>query len=76
MGLSFQPVTLDGNYGDEEAMLVLHDGRLIALLSRLGYAHGALAGQWFVETAFGLFAERPGRTFADIEAVEAWIAAG
>jgi hypothetical protein len=75
MPLTFQPVALAGNYGDEEAALVLADGQLVAIFSRLGPAHGAEAGRWFLEKGFGPFAERDQQTFADLGSVEAWIAA-
>jgi len=50
--ISFQPVTLDVNHGDEAAMLVFRDERLSAIVTRLGAEHGGLAGRWFVETLF------------------------
>jgi hypothetical protein len=73
MALRFQPATLDGNYGDEEAMLVLNDGRILAVLSRLGPAHDELEGCWFLEKGFGALSEGVDGTFADMAAVEAWI---
>ncbi|HEY0413034.1 MAG TPA: hypothetical protein VGD66_07825 [Allosphingosinicella sp.] len=75
MALTFQPVTLDGNYGDEAAMLVFREGHLVAVISQLSAAHGVLEGQWFVEKTFGELEERPDRTFVDMPAVEAWVAA-
>lgn len=52
MPISYRPVTLDANHGDEAAMLVFRDERLSAIVTRLGAAHGGLAGRWFVETLF------------------------
>lgn len=74
MPLAFQPVALAGNFGDEEAVLALADGRLVAIFSRLGPAHDAEAGRWFLEMGFGPLAERDQQTFADLDSVEAWIA--
>jgi hypothetical protein len=52
-----RPVRLrDG--GDDEGALVFWDDALIAILSRLGPAHGGTAGQWHVECAFGVQVHR------------------
>lgn len=50
--LTFKPITLAANHGDEEAVLVLDGERLMAVASRLGDAHEDAAGQWFVEAIF------------------------
>jgi hypothetical protein len=73
MSFRFEPVRLDGNYGDDEALLVMRAGRLLAVVSRLGPDHGEAAGAWFVEKAFGLGSECPHEPFADKAAMEAWL---
>jgi hypothetical protein len=50
--LTFKPVTLEYNHGDEEAVLVLRSERLVAIAARLGIHHGDAAGEWFVEAVF------------------------
>jgi hypothetical protein len=61
-----KPVRLrDG--GDDEGALVFWEDALIAILSKLGPAHGATAGQWHVECAFGVAVERD-ENFADTQA--------
>jgi|UniRef100_UPI0035CB8D1B hypothetical protein len=52
MAITLEPVTLDSNCGDEEGMLALRDGRVIAVLARLGALHDDQVGRWFVEAAF------------------------
>jgi hypothetical protein len=73
MSFSFEPIKLDGNYGDDEAVLVMRAGRLLAVASRLGTEHGDAAGAWFVEKAFGIASECPHEPFADQGAMEAWL---
>jgi hypothetical protein len=73
MALSFEPIKLDGNYGDDEAALVMRSGRLLAVVSRLGPEHGEAAGSWFVEKAFGIASDCPHEPFADKAAMEAWL---
>lgn len=47
-----RPVRLrDG--GDDEGALIFWEESLIAVLSKLGPDHGAQAGRWHVECAFG-----------------------
>lgn len=53
MTLAFQPITLDGNAPDQEAMLVLRGERLLAVLTCLSDLHADLEGKWFVEATFG-----------------------
>jgi hypothetical protein len=70
--LSFEPVTLDGNYGDEEAVLVFRDGHLLAIAARLGGGHAELAGHWYVEKTFGNLADAGPETFIDQGALQDW----
>jgi hypothetical protein len=43
---------LESTCGDGEGILALRDGRLFAVLARLGSLHEKYEGCWFVETAF------------------------
>ncbi|WP_157134596.1 hypothetical protein [Sphingomonas sp. PAMC 26605] len=49
---SFVPTTLDSDTPDSEAVMILRDGRLLAVASCLSGIHGALAGHWYIESAF------------------------
>lgn len=71
MTVSFETVTLDAGE-DEEGMMLLRDGRLLAILCRLGPSHDELQGRWFVEAAFGDHGLRTGITFGDLAEAEAW----
>lgn len=73
MPLSFQPVALDGNYGDDEGVLVFRGGALLAVASRLGPDHGAATGRWFIEKSFGAASDMPLDPFEDRDALEAWL---
>ena len=70
MALSFQPIELSTQGPDKDGMLVLRDGRLIAVLSRLSEIHGALAGRWYVEAAFRRLPTAPEETFDDLVSLE------
>jgi hypothetical protein len=74
MSLHFEAVTIDENYGDEEAVLVYRGGRLLAIVSRLGPGHGNLAGGWYVEKMFGSLSRSPDMPFPDRKALEGWFA--
>lgn len=52
MTITLEPVTLESDCGDDEGMLALRDGRLIAVLTRLSSIHREYSGRWFVETVF------------------------
>lgn len=55
------PVLIDGH--DTEGMLVLSDGRLVAVLARLdGKHHGVDAGKWHLEAGLGRCAPPPGES--------------
>ena len=47
-----EPVTLPGDFGDEDGVLVFWEDRLLAVLSRLGGLHGELTGRWHIEAHF------------------------
>jgi hypothetical protein len=65
--IEVKPVTLPSEVGDEDGMLLFHDGRLIAVLSCLGELHDDLAGRWFVEARFGSPAPGLPETFVSLE---------
>ena len=70
---SFQNIRLATDNGDEEAVLVLRDGRLSAVLCRLGDMHGAVAGEWFVEATFGVSIFAIQQTFSTPAAFSQWL---
>jgi hypothetical protein len=76
MAASFQEITLDTWNDDDRAVLVLRDGRLTAVLSRLSAMHDELAGMWFVETLFGTPPAKPQHIFAHPDEFIAWLEAG
>lgn len=68
--LSFQPVMLDGEHGDSEAVLAFREGRLTAVLSHLSAIHGELEGHWFLEASFDEHDFAAKRTFDSLSAFE------
>ena len=76
MALSFQSVTLDTHRPDREATLVWRDGRLLAVLSCLSAIHQDLAGQWFIEAAFGDLPKRQPEAFETLALFEEWLTKG
>ena len=73
MAITFQPTQLDSQLGDSEGVLALHDGRLFAVLSRLGDLHGPLLGHWFVEAIFTVDLSGCGDVFPNLDAFEAHV---
>lgn len=69
MKLELKPIELAED--DNEGRLVLHDGRLLAVLSCLSDQHAANAGQWFIECGFGPVSGAE-RYFEDLAEAEAW----
>ena len=70
MRCEVRPVRLrDG--GDHEGALIMCEDALIAVLSKLGPDHGALAGRWHVECAFGPGLEA-NANFPDLERACNW----
>lgn len=63
--------------GDEDGRLVLADGRLVAVLVRLGdlahAEHAGLLGAWFLEAGFGPCAHATPPVFCDLDAAQTWI---
>jgi hypothetical protein len=74
MAVRLQPVTV-GTGPDEEGMLVFVHDRLVAVLVRLSEIHEGLgvAGQWFLETGYGLRSGARAPTFGDLAAAQTWI---
>jgi hypothetical protein len=73
MAITFEPARLDYAFGDNEAVLAMRDGSLLAVLSRLGELHGNLLGHWYVEAVFTVDQEGVGGVFANLDAFEAHV---
>jgi hypothetical protein len=73
MPTSFQEITLDTRGADDQAILVLRDGRLVAVLSYLSEIHDEMAGMWFVEAMFGTSPHKPRHTFTSPGEFAAWL---
>jgi hypothetical protein len=72
--LLLQPMPVHTGSGDEDGRLVLADGRLVAVLVRLGEAsHGDMVGAWFLEVGFGPCAHAPARLFKTLDIAQNWI---
>ncbi|HVK79128.1 MAG TPA: hypothetical protein VM915_00815 [Verrucomicrobiae bacterium] len=71
MSIEFKPIELFHEQ-DTVGRLVLIDGKLGAVLAQLSDAHGASAGRWFIECAFGAL-PRSDTEFESLEAVKAWL---
>ncbi len=72
--LSLRPVPVHTGSGDEDGQLVLANGRLVAVLVRLGdAAHAGLLGAWFLEAGFGPCAQATAPVFCDLDAARNWI---
>jgi hypothetical protein len=73
MAIAFEPARLDSAFGDSEAVLALRDGRLFAVLSRLGDLHGTLLGHWYVEAVFSVDQQSLGEAFPNLDAFVAHV---
>jgi len=72
--LLLRPVPVHTGSADEDGQLVLADGRLVAVLVRLGdAAHAGLLGAWFLEAGFGPCAQVAPPVFSDLDAAQDWI---
>jgi len=72
--LHFHPVPVHTASGDEDGQLALVDGRLVAVLVRLGdEAHEEMVGTWFLEAGFGPCARVAAPMFKSLDAVRSWI---
>ena len=70
--ISIQPVRLDSQDDDGEAVLVFHDDQLVAVASRLSGLHGPLSGSFFIEAVFGPRDHHLGATFATEDELRGW----
>lgn len=74
MKLSWQPISIDTGSPDEDGLLVLAEGRLVAVLVRLSDDHeGTYEGAWFLEVGFGKVDGNAHPVFATLDDAEAWI---
>lgn len=74
MDLTLQPVRVRIGGEAEQGLLVFVEGHLAAVLVCLSDEYGDEAGLWFLEAGFGHLASPHPVTFADLDAVEEWIA--
>ena len=73
MSLTLEPIRV-ATGSDEDGMLVFIDGqRLVAVLTRLSEQHEAMAGQWYLEAAFGWLDGPDHPTFLNLDAAQDWL---
>lgn len=72
MQISIQPVRLDTEDGDGDAVLVFRGDRLVAVASRLCDFHEGLSGSYFIEAMFGPRDHHVGATFAGEDELRRW----
>ncbi|GLK54568.1 hypothetical protein JOD31_001735 [Methylopila capsulata] len=72
--MEFREIKVATDSADEDGRLVLHDGRLVAVIVRLDDpSHGPAKGQWSLEAGFnGVESTKP-PLFANLQAAERWI---
>jgi hypothetical protein len=72
--MDFKPIKVATGSADDEGRLVMHEGKLIAVLVRLDDpGHGPAIGQWSLEAGFnGVDSAKP-PLFANLQAAERWI---
>jgi len=70
--IQFEPVAT-WVHGAEEARLVFVDGKLSAVVVRLGDGYGDLAQSWHAEAAFNGFERMCETTYPDLDAIEKWL---
>ena len=73
MPLKLQPIRVAVEENADGA-LAFHDGALVAVLVRLGPAHGEQEGWWFLEAGFGPLAVPDQPVFPTLHDAEHWIA--
>ncbi|MER2263607.1 hypothetical protein [Methylobacterium oxalidis] len=73
MSLRLQPVCVRTGRTDADGQLVLADGSLVAVLTRLSDEYGDEAGMWFLEAGFGPLDQPHAPKFADLDEVQDWI---
>ncbi|AWN43244.1 hypothetical protein [Methylobacterium durans] len=74
MTLHLRPVRVATGSGDEEGRLVFDGERFLCVLVRLSDAYGPDADKWFLEVGVGRLDGPDHPTFADLDAVQDWIA--
>jgi hypothetical protein len=73
MTLTLQPVLVRTG-GEEEGMLVFHNGRLVAVLVHLSDENEAAPGDWYLEVGFGPGLEGPDHpSFSSLDEAQDWI---
>ncbi len=74
MTFTLQPVRIATGF-QEEGMLVFAEGRLVAVLVRLGDDNQVAPGAWYHETGFGRFMDGPDHPiFPNLDDAQDWIA--
>ncbi len=74
--MSAYAVGIRTNSDDENAVLLLADGQIVAILVELAdEAHGEERGKWVVEAIFGLQHDRVPQSFRSAADASAWIGA-
>lgn len=74
MAITLEPTMIEAPPGDDNAVLVRRDGRLFAIVSRLGDMHGNLMGHWYVEAVFSTRLVDAGTVFPNLEDLEKHVA--
>jgi hypothetical protein len=74
MKITWQPVQVGLGSFEEEGLIVLVDGRLVAILVHLTgpYDSLELRNKWFVEAGFGPLSEKH-ELFSTLDEAEAWV---
>lgn len=72
MTITFQPISLDTRDDDSDALLVLSNGRLLAVATRLSHHHGRFEGSFYIEAAFGDRDGAIGTMFDSEDALAEW----
>jgi hypothetical protein len=71
MPVELREIQIASEY-DHDGRLILVDGSLVAVLVKLSELHEHLAGQWYLETGYGVLKnEQP--TFLDLDSAVEWI---
>ncbi|UYW34497.1 hypothetical protein [Methylorubrum extorquens] len=73
MSLRLQPIQVATGSADTESHLVLSEGFLVAVLTRLSDDHEDRAGMWFLEAGFGRVDHPNPPTFSDLDEALSWI---
>ena len=72
---TLQPVKIASDSEDENGVLVLADGRLVVVLSKLQAAfHGEDHGRWYIEAGFGRCDVSPPPPFENLPDALRWVA--